>query len=64
MIEDTQAANSGGAHLVAKLGVDEIQTVEGMLGVLDPAIHVRPAIPAGITLDGRALIDDLQFFRT
>src|SRR5881392_1323961 len=39
------------ALVLRKLGVDKIEPVERMLCVLDAAIHVHPAIFAGVTLD-------------
>src|SRR5215831_1112842 len=40
--------------------MDKIEPVERMLCVLDAAIHVHPAIFAGVTLDGRIGIHDLE----
>src|ERR1700730_1919833 len=48
------------ALILGKLGVDEIEAVERMLRVLDPAVHVNPAPSAGIALNGRVGIYDLE----
>src|SRR6185437_5908979 len=40
--------------------MDKIEPVERMLCVLDAAIHVDAAIFAGVTLDGRVSIHDLE----
>src|ERR1700716_2991037 len=40
--------------------MDEVKAVEGMRLVLDAAIHMRAAHLAGISLDRRRAIDDLQ----
>src|SRR5205809_7793912 len=62
MIEETNAANSGGDQpwSFESSGVDKIETVERMLRVLDAAIHVHAAIFAGVPLDGRIGIHDLE----
>src|SRR5262245_40374893 len=44
-----------------QLGVDEIQAVEGMARVLDAAVHMRAAGLAGVALDHRGPVDDLEF---
>ena len=41
--------------------MDEIQSVEWMLVVFDPAIHVNAAIFTGVSLDGGLRIDDGEF---
>ena len=43
-----------------KLGMDEIETVERMAFVLDAAVHMRAASLAGVTLDRRRGVDDLE----
>src|SRR5262249_55931724 len=43
-----------------QLGVDEVEAVEGMALVLDPAVHMRAAGLAGVPLDHRRRIDDMQ----
>ena len=40
------------AELAGEFGVNEVEAMEGMLGVLDPAIHVNTAIPAGMASNG------------
>ena len=40
--------------------MNEVEAMEGMLGVLDPAIHVNTAIPAGMALNGGGAIHDLE----
>src|SRR5207248_5993817 len=40
--------------------MDEIEAVEWMPGVLDPAVHMRTAGLAGIALDRRRRVDNLQ----
>src|SRR5436309_9698822 len=40
--------------------MDEIEAVEWMPGVLDPAIHMRTAGLAGMALDRRRRVDNLQ----
>ena len=39
------------------------QTVERMIGVFDPAIHVHAAVPTGVTLDGGRSFDDPELVR-
>src|ERR1700687_81272 len=39
------------ASVVGELRVDEIEAVEGMRLVLDPAVHVHAAVLAGVALD-------------
>ena len=41
--------------------MNEIQPVEGMARVLDPAIHVNAAVPAGVSLDRRGRIHGREF---
>src|SRR5262245_22822228 len=48
------------ALVLRQLGVHEIEPIERMPLVLDPAIHVHAAAGAGIALDRRARVDDLQ----
>src|SRR6266576_1679893 len=44
--------------------MDKIEPVERMLCVLDAAIHVHPAIFAGVPLDGRVGIHGLELVGT
>jgi hypothetical protein len=48
------------AGFAGEFGVNEVEAMEGMLGVLDPAIHVNTAIPAGMALNGGGAIHDLE----
>jgi hypothetical protein len=48
--------------LLRKLGVDEIESVEWMFRVLDAAVHVHAATGAGVALNGRIGVDDLELF--
>ena len=43
--------------------MDEVQSEERMLFVLDAVVHVYTAIFAGVSLDGGFRIDDRQFVR-
>src|SRR6202048_2250637 len=43
-----------------KFGMDEVETIERMPLVLDAAVHMRPAILAGVALDRRRRVDNLQ----
>src|SRR5437016_3974629 len=43
-----------------KFGMDEIETVERMALVLDAAVHMRAASLAGVTLDRRRRVNDLE----
>src|SRR6266851_2702066 len=43
-----------------QFGVDEVQAVEWMARVLDAAVHVRAAALAGVALDHRGRIGDLE----
>ena len=60
--DDTNAANPGAAEprFLEQFGVDEVEAVERMALVLDAAIHMRAAGLAGVPLDRRRRIDDLQ----
>ena len=49
------------AGFLEQFGMDEVEAVERMLGVLDPPVHVDAAALAGIALDGGARIDDGEF---
>src|SRR5512134_2141314 len=40
--------------------MDEVEAVERMPGVLDPAVHMRTAGLAGVPLDRRRRVDNLQ----
>jgi hypothetical protein len=40
--------------------VDEVEPVERVLGVLDAAVHVHAAIPAGVALNGGVGIHDFE----
>jgi len=46
--------------LPGKLGVDEIEPVERMLGVFDAAVHVNAASRAGVPLNRCIAVHDLQ----
>src|SRR5579871_531100 len=48
------------AALLEQFGVNEVEPVERMAGVLDATVHVGPAGLAGMALDDRGGIDDLQ----
>src|SRR6267154_5007871 len=48
------------ARLVRALGVNEIESVQRMALVLDPAVHVDAAVLAGIPLDRRLEIHDRE----
>src|SRR6266481_8768501 len=52
----------GPTLLLRKLRVDEIEPVERMLRVLDAAVHVHAALGAGVPLNGRIGIRDLELF--
>src|SRR5262249_15510092 len=52
------------AALRRQFGVNEIETVEGVLGVLDATIHVHAAPRAGVALDRRIAVHDLEFVGT
>src|SRR6202140_3855588 len=43
-----------------KLGMDEVQAIERMRLVLDPAVHMRTANPASVPLDRRRCVDDVK----
>src|SRR5579862_3692989 len=51
---------SGRSRLREELSVDEVQSVERMSLVLDTSVHMRPAGLAGVPLDRRRGIDNLQ----
>src|SRR6185437_5452554 len=53
-------ARSSPAAFGEELGMDEIEAVERVALVLDAAVHMRAAGLAGIALDRRRAIDDLQ----
>src|SRR5690348_8594472 len=40
--------------------MDEVETIERMVLILDATVHVRAASLAGVTLDHRGGIDDLE----
>src|SRR5260221_3816812 len=40
--------------------MDEVETIDRMPLVLDAAVHMRPAILAGVALDHRRRVDNLQ----
>ena len=44
--------------VAGKLGVNEIEAVEGMRPVLDSPVHVHAAVLAGMALNGGRSIDD------
>jgi hypothetical protein len=46
-----------------EFGMHEIEAVERMRLVLDAAVHMHAAAGAGMTLDGRVGVDDLQLLR-
>ena len=50
----------GPAILIGQFRVDEIQSVEGVPLIFDPPVHVHTASLAGVTLNGRARINDLK----
>ena len=50
----------GPALFLHQLGMDEIESVERVLLVLDPAVHVHAAAPARVALNRRRRVDDLQ----
>src|SRR5215475_5694620 len=43
--------------------MDEVQAIERVLGVLDAAVHVHTTFLAGVALNGRLRIDDLELLR-
>jgi hypothetical protein len=47
------------ALLLRQLGVDEVQSVEGV-GRLDAAVHMDAAVGAGVALDDGGGVDDLE----
>src|SRR5579859_751977 len=53
-------ARGRGSGFLEQFGMDEVEAIEGMALVLDAAIHMRAADLAGIALDHRGRIDDLQ----
>ena len=46
--------------VVGQFGVEEIEPVQRVTGVVDAPVHVHPATRTRVTLDGRARIDDFQ----
>src|SRR5690606_3767804 len=49
-------------RIPGKFGVDEIQTVKGMIPVLDAAIKMYAADVAGVTLNGSLFVYDCELF--
>src|SRR5258708_39895239 len=49
------------ARVGREFGVNEIEAVERMLGVLDPAIHMYTAVFACVAVNRGIGIDDLKF---
>ena len=52
------------ALLSPELGVNKIQTIEGVLGIFDAPVHMHATPRAGVPLDRRVGIHDLQFLGT
>src|SRR5690554_2024166 len=52
---------SGPAFIGGELGVDEVQPMKRVPGILDAAVHMHAACGAGVALDGRGRIDYLEF---
>src|SRR5437879_11266069 len=48
------------AAFLEQFGVDEVEAIERVPLVLDAAVHMRAADLAGVALDRRRRIDDLQ----
>src|SRR6202012_707635 len=57
---ERREAWSGPAAFGKEFGMDEVEAVERMPLIFDPAVHMRAADLAGMTLDRRRCVDDLQ----
>src|ERR1700733_4461523 len=57
---ERRKSRSRRAGLLEQFGMDEVQTVERMVLVLDAAVHMRAADLAGVPLDGLRGIDDVK----
>src|SRR5260370_40497567 len=57
--DERRKARGGPAGLLKPFGMDEVQSLEGVLA-FDGTVHVNAAFDASVALNERARIDDLE----